>query len=323
MTLKESLKMKVLSTKKNQATPDRFHPGNTNNVISKVIFAVCLMVMAVTLNPSNAQCAEIYISDDFESGNLDKWDYVNEGKTWLGGYVEPRTDNPHNGLYSCAMRMIIPPESPEHRDTNPRIQHSFDSPKPNDTVSLRGYLYMANRNFPTDGDSSTKYKLYYVFSDDWYNDDHKWDVILEGLHNKGSKDWALKLVQNSYSYTNFPTVWPADEKWENNGNHLNYDQWYCIEMTVKLNDPGSSNGWIKIYIDDELILDHNNLIIRDNDAAFGWVGVGYQVDRDGDTEKRDSIRYWDDIVISSDYVGPTDIIENAKLQTPPNFQSLK
>jgi len=41
------------------------------------------------------------------------------------------------------------------------------------------------------------------------------------------------------------------------------DNWYTIIEEVKLNDVGASNGCIKIYINNSLIIDAQNLILRD------------------------------------------------------------
>ena len=89
-------------------------------------------------------------------------------------------------------------------------------------------------------------------------------------------------------------------------------QWYCIEMRVKLNDPGKSNGIFEVWVDD---------ILQVSLTAMNWIGsceVGpgkfyginafYLENYCNNGVEGNQVRYFDNLVISREKIGMATLI---------------
>ncbi|MBW7995171.1 MAG: hypothetical protein FVQ81_01105 [Candidatus Glassbacteria bacterium] len=84
---------------------------------------------------------------------------------------------------------------------------------------------------------------------------------------------------------------------------LERGRWYCFEMMVKLNEPGQRDGEQALWVDGRKIIHEKNFRWRDSEILklnlwkFGLY-IHYS---------EQDCTYWvDDLVISTDYVGPED-----------------
>jgi type IX secretion system substrate protein len=92
------------------------------------------------------------------------------------------------------------------------------------------------------------------------------------------------------------------------------DQWYCVEMHVKLNDPGESNGVQEFWID-------GNLEARREGLNFVGTYTDYAINavffenywNDGSPKLQE--RYFDNIVVSRSYIGPVDVTSTPDVET--------
>ena len=83
--------------------------------------------------------------------------------------------------------------------------------------------------------------------------------------------------------------------------YIEREKWYCIEIMVKANDPGRKNGEQALWVDGDKIMHFDGFRWRDVDTLkLNFISMGLYI---GYCEK--DCTYWiDDLVISTDYVGP-------------------
>jgi hypothetical protein len=85
---------------------------------------------------------------------------------------------------------------------------------------------------------------------------------------------------------------------------LRNNRWYCIEQYFKVNDPGSANGVLRVWIDGRLAFDRDGIRVRDVDSIRieqVWLNVYH-----GGTgvSPHDQHLFIDNVVIARRYVGP-------------------
>jgi hypothetical protein len=125
----------------------------------------------------------------------------------------------------------------------------------------------------------------------------------------GGSNWSFFIASDSQNggiplrfSTNANTYVPAFTWW--NLATLNYDQWYCLELEVKLNTPGSADGVVNFWVNGNQVLNKTDVNLRGSyTTGAGCISFGRQSNR-YNYDPIDEYRYWDDIVISTSYVGP-------------------
>ncbi|HEY4342410.1 MAG TPA: hypothetical protein VGM97_20915 [Steroidobacteraceae bacterium] len=93
----------------------------------------------------------------------------------------------------------------------------------------------------------------------------------------------------------------------------NREKWYCVEVHMKLNTPGASDGTFEFWIDDQLQANKSNLNWRGGYTSYGinaltlegWVNDG---------AARNQSRYFDNLVVSTNKIG---CYASAKRPNPP------
>lgn len=104
----------------------------------------------------------------------------------------------------------------------------------------------------------------------------------------------------------------ANTNWSSGDYRFSFqrERWYCVETEIKLNDPGASNGIVRIWIDGNLVIDRSSLPIRAgltnkiNLLLFG----GWYSNADGGRNPQPdpakaSVRYIDDIAVGTGRIG--------------------
>jgi hypothetical protein len=85
---------------------------------------------------------------------------------------------------------------------------------------------------------------------------------------------------------------------------LSWNQWYCIELEVQANTPGSSDGILTLWINGTQVWQKTGVNLRGTaTTGIQAVRVGEQVNR-YNYNPINEYRYWDDIVISTSYIQP-------------------
>lgn len=95
-----------------------------------------------------------------------------------------------------------------------------------------------------------------------------------------------------------------------NTREFNDDQWHCHELRIKLNSKGNKDGIIEYWFDGVKAQSYTKINFRYDDRQpiaihrFG-VGMGNCSDEPWDQTQWSAIAF-DDVVVSTEYVGPTD-----------------
>ena len=79
------------------------------------------------------------------------------------------------------------------------------------------------------------------------------------------------------------------------------DRWYCYEMMVKANTPGTNNGEVKAWVDGNVIADFPNLNMRS--IATLKIDEAHIALQAAHSEKVNK-KWYDNVVIATQYIGP-------------------
>jgi hypothetical protein len=84
---------------------------------------------------------------------------------------------------------------------------------------------------------------------------------------------------------------------------LQRDRWYCLEHMVQTNDPGEANGELAAWIDGRLYIHYKGFRWRTTrEVKLKRFRVGLYVHR----AKRDNTVWYDDVALSTGYIGPAE-----------------
>lgn len=82
---------------------------------------------------------------------------------------------------------------------------------------------------------------------------------------------------------------------------LQRDRWYCLEHMIQVNDVGKANGELAAWIDGTLYIHYQGLRWRsDAEVKLKRFNIGLYVHH----AKQDNTVWYDDVVLSTGYVGP-------------------
>ena len=227
---------------------------------------------------------DIILQDDFESGNLSKWTFaVKQAKV-----IKDPTGK--RGGKVLHIPYHLPAEGPAHRDCNRMISAELKDLKLTHFF-VRGSFYLASTPSPTGAR-----KLLYIFSHP-RGKDGQWDLIVSvSTDIKKQQTPQLTVLSNYWPWSDLrKPAWSVAP--------VPYDEWHSLEVEVDLNTPGKKDGALKVWLNGKLVHEKANISWRKNDRPLGTIGIGYQIDRHGDTKARHEDRYWDDIVISRKRIG--------------------
>jgi hypothetical protein len=84
---------------------------------------------------------------------------------------------------------------------------------------------------------------------------------------------------------------------------LERDRWYCLEHMIQVNDPGQANGELAAWIDGKLYIHYTGFRWRTTpEVKLKRFGIGLYVHR----ATRDNTVWYDDVVLSTGYIGPSE-----------------
>jgi hypothetical protein len=82
---------------------------------------------------------------------------------------------------------------------------------------------------------------------------------------------------------------------------LDRDRWYCLEHMIRANDTGQANGELAAWIDGKLYIHYTGFRWRTSDEVkLKRFNIGVYVHR----AKKDNTVWYDDVVLSTGYIGP-------------------
>lgn len=110
---------------------------------------------------------------------------------------------------------------------------------------------------------------------------------------------------------------------------LDREKWHCIETEVKLNTPSLSDGYVRVWINGNKVLEKIGVNIRGNTnnkinmiMFGGWYSNSAGGQNPSPNPHSDSIRYIDDISIDSKRIGCSSINYNNKPNAPTGLRTI-
>ncbi|HUU29001.1 MAG TPA: hypothetical protein VM123_14425 [archaeon] len=277
-------------------------------IVRKKHFALLLALPFLMAYSSGSQAlaGEVVFSDDFESGVLaERWEGINSTRPEGLGF-ETRAEYVHSGKRSLRL-------TAHENGGNASVAQVTRWFMPGyDRLYFRWYAM-----FAVDFDQGNLMHWTFIGGS---RTDNKWSAFGTAGLRPGGADFFTTMLEPwrnwgeypppgaLHFYTNYPdmTQAPDGNYW---GNHFDPQKpflpdrgrWYCFEVMVKLNTPGSRDGEQAFWIDGEKILHADSIRWRDSEVlklnAF-WFGVYIH------KAVRDNTCWYDDLIISTDYIGP-------------------
>jgi hypothetical protein len=113
-----------------------------------------------------------------------------------------------------------------------------------------------------------------------YNPPSKWPMGGAGLRPKGDQSFVTQVEPGDFKTWNFYSYWPEmggsppkGQTWGNSFEHdvplrpVDREKWICLEVMVKMNDVGDSNGEQAYWLDGKLS--------RKGDQVTSYLGKGF------------------------------------------------
>ena len=141
-------------------------------------------------------------------------------------------------------------------------------------------------------------------------------IDITGGNAQSRRNGAIPMTNSkliSTKYNDFPNLsWNLIRTGERQIDIPFFDKdhvgkWYCIEMRVKLNDPGVSNGIFQVWVDDVLKSSHTNLNwigkCEVGPGKLNGINAFYLENYCNNGVKGTQVRYFDNLVISREKIG--------------------
>lgn len=263
------------------------------------------LLLALTF--ANAKC-EVIFSDDFETGFLsDRWESISSTEPGDAA-LETRSEHVYAGKRSLRLTAA----ANDGNSSSAQVTRWF----------MPGYEQLY-------------YRWYAKFAEDFDQGNFMHWTMIGGnnIHNKYSAFGQAGIQPNGFDFfttmleparnwgeypppgamgftTSYPDMQaaPGGAYWGNRFQPLvpfviERGRWYCFEAMVKLNTPGLLDGEQAFWIDGVKILHAKNIRWRDSELLklnFFWFCVYIH------QAIQDNTCWYDDLVISTEYVGPLD-----------------
>ena len=90
----------------------------------------------------------------------------------------------------------------------------------------------------------------------------------------GGRDNFLTMIQNNGTVLTFTQqLWNApgtQNRYPNRGSvNIQKNRWYWLEIHARLNTVGQADGFLEIWVDDLLIMQHSDVTFRTTNASWG------------------------------------------------------
>lgn len=258
--------------------------------------------------------AEVIFSEDFESGTLgERWERYSEDPA-LSGFEE-RDSLVHSGKKSFRINAVVSKAKEStsrghpYRESDSWIR-SWLIPG-HDRLFVRFYAMFAGDFNPGSG-------FHWLGIAGFRADNPRSMLGHAGQKPDGTDRFSASLEPvpveggRSPGKIAFYNYWP-DMKQSSDGRYWgNYffpetpfypelGKWHRYEVMVKVNDPGKNNGEHALWIDGKKIMHFDNFRWRDDDSLkLNFMQLGLYIGRC----RRDCVFWVDDLVVSTDYIGP-------------------
>ncbi|MBW7995130.1 MAG: hypothetical protein FVQ81_00880 [Candidatus Glassbacteria bacterium] len=277
-------------------------------------FPACFfyLLLSAFIYPSILKAGKIF-ADDFESGELaGKWNQVNIRTPAHGGY-ETNPEHVFSGRRSLRLTAV----ANDGQSSVAQVQCWF----------MPGYdrlYYRWYAKFAPEFDEGNH--MHWTMIGGSRTDDKYSGFGKAGIMPNGT-DFFTTMLDPWRNWKKYPppgalcfaSSWPEMKPGRDSVHYSNHllpevpfvperGRWYCYEVMVGLNDPGQKNGEQAFWIDGKKLLHVKNLRWRDSDVLrlnFFWFAVYIH------QAQQDNTCWYDDLVISTVYLGPKAEAENS------------
>jgi hypothetical protein len=214
--------------------------------------------------------------DDFEGGNFSKWDYVWDNHSGLG--VTIATSPVHGGTKSAQMYYE---KAAGLGDDDEGLQ----------TLTVNGLTHIFARG--------------YVYLKTPEVGGNKNDIQRKLIYSHVESQWQFFLTSECAGGVITPRMASSLES-AYSSITMGWDTWYRIQVEVGLNTPGVADGIARLWIDGAPAVESTTFQWRPSGATgnFEELFFGFSADNGSTGPAIKEYRYWDDVVISTAYIGP-------------------
>ena len=190
---------------------------------------------------------------------------------------------------------------------------------------MRRRFFPENYPWPGEGpnlETQGVNEMYVRFYERW-SDNFQWPGTGYGPHNIyiGAGDFDSPTSSELTAYLEVRNRHPLAmiagghrgidyTEWEANSSEIELDRWYCLEMRLRMSDPGQKNGVIQVWVDGDLVIDVHDAFMRreyldldGNPLAFHLFMIGPWY-HDGVTSSETMYIWIDELAISTQHIGP-------------------
>ena len=275
---------------------------------------ICLWL---SLAAADRAFAEIVVKDDFEFGiNTLRWEDINSTRGEVA--IDNRPENIHAGHASLRLTAMENGGQTAQAHATTWFMPGYDQ-----------LYYRFYAKFSEDFDEG--YYMHWT-SVGGSSIDNRYSAMGKAGLKPNGVDFFFTAFEPGVDWGNYPppgalnfyTYYPDMEAapggyyWGNSFQPMvpfviERGRWYCFEFMVKANTPGSYDGEQAFWMDGVKIYHARNIRWRNSDVLrlnFFWFSVYIHESR------QDNTCWYDDLVISTEYVGP---LEPPKPATPMDY----
>jgi hypothetical protein len=130
------------------------------------------------------------------------------------------------------------------------------------------------------------------------NQDYYWAVVLATQRTSGGTDYLTAFYDGG---PNNPCGGQASVSFYDIA-PWRWDAWHWVQVEVKANTPGSSDGEMRVWVDGSQVVNKTGLNMRGTcTIGLSRFAIGFQADR-YNYDVVDEVRYWDNVAISTSYI---------------------
>ena len=296
---------------------------------SKQLFILLCLTSCLSAVWGHARAAECdtlqpawIFCDDFEAGNFSRWTAVYDNNA-ITNVLNPSgsdlnlTSPPRDGARVARFRYVIPANAPIHHDDNKLLYLNLS--QMTDHLFFRGYVLIPNSTTLYGVNRAIQRKLVYFKSN---IDPASGSAERPAFGFFLTSEPPTRSAQYVSLRLGYGGPGGVGASLEGIG-QLMRGQWTAVQMEVKLNSPSTSletsprNGIFRLWIDNVLVYEKLDMDYRSNNpnspqssdvgkSAFymlDMVEVGRQADR-LEYDPVDEYRYWDNVVLSRQFIEP-------------------
>ena len=275
-----------------------------SQVVQKAL-SITVEAPPTTTTTTSTTSATPLFQDDFESGTLSKWLYVAPARNFgapsstsvVAGVGLDGSKGMQSTFYICGDSTNTACGY-SHQDLGHYAQTNFNEtngyPNGLGDVFVSGHVKF-HLNPGGTAQSNLQRKLFYLKGGMAPNQDYYWAVVLATQRDTNQITVFFDGGPNNPCGNQGSTSYYNLGQWA-------WDTWYWLQVQVKANTPGSSDGVLNVWINGSQVLNKTGLNLRGTcTIGLSRFAIGFQADR-YNYDLVDESRVWDNVAISTSYI---------------------